>query len=115
MLPLTIVHLSIISLICVVIAIVAFVMNWIQTKSKLIKKNQVGHKIISVAKSQWARKKLWMDLQLRCGLLKPLTIGMLAPNARLIHLNGSNCRLVNDIINKLPQDMPLIVNIGSYN
>jgi len=47
---------------------------------------------------------------------KTIKINSPALDASLVRLDGnSKLSLLHDIINKVPKDMPLVINIGSYN
>ncbi len=50
----------------------------------------------------------WMDKSIKL-FAAPL-------DAKLISLDGNKkLSLLNDFVNKMPKDMPLIINMGSYN
>ena len=40
--------------------------------------------------------------------------GKVAPDAKLIDLNGNELSLLKDYIAKMPKGMPLVLNMGSY-
>lgn len=44
----------------------------------------------------------------------PVQVGKAAPDARLVSLQGSDRSLLRDYVQKMPQGMPLILNMGSY-
>ena len=41
-------------------------------------------------------------------------VGKKAPDAKILTLNGVEKNLINDYIDKTPNGMPLILNMGSY-
>lgn len=97
--------------------------RFVDSKSKLIKSNQTGYKVsgsgvdklYSIMFNPFARQMIWLNWQLKCGLIKPLSVGSLAKDVSLVHLDGTSCSLIKDFVRNCPTDMPLVVNIGSYN
>jgi hypothetical protein len=93
------------------------------SKSKLIKANQTGYKVsgsgldklYSIVWNPFARQMIWMNWKLKLGLIQPLKVGSLVPDTPLVRLNGSSCHLLKDFVNQCPPNVPLVINVGSYN
>lgn len=65
---------------------------------------------IGYAKASWRR--FYTDV---ISLNEPKAkIGLSAPDACLVNLAGKKLSLVNDYINKLPSNVPLVLNFGSF-
>ncbi len=96
---------------------------WIQMVAKKIKRNETAYKytagglekMLAVFSNSYARKAVFRSWQIRLGLVSnPVQVGDAASECDLVDLNNSPKKLVKDFINATA-DMPLILNIGSYN
>ncbi len=105
------------------VCLVAVFYSWAQRVAKKIKRNETAYKysgsgiqkMIAVFSNYYARKALLQKLKIVLGILSPpISVGCEAPECDLVALDGSTCfQLVRDIANVT--DVPLILNIGSYN
>ncbi len=106
------------------VGLVGGIYLWIQNVSKKIKSNETAYKysgssgaqkMVAVLSNSYAREAVWRNWKIWMGLAPmPLKIGEKAPECDLIGVDGrSKYKLLRDYANKT--DIPLILNIGSYN
>jgi hypothetical protein len=113
----------VLSITAAISVVFAIVISWLYKKSKLVKENETFYKykvsgfqkLLAILKNPYARQAIWSRWMIKLGLKKQLGVGSLAPEVDLVSLDGkSTVKLIAQYAAMAP-DVPLIVNMGSYN
>jgi hypothetical protein len=59
-------------------------------------------------------KQFYQHYRLKWFPVPKATLGSRCPDAKLVSLDGEELSLLDDFVNKMDPDMPLILNMGSY-